>query len=252
MPPTDSQQSSSHIEWNKVTWYSKLLAVVLFIGLVCGAFFFGIWYQKQFSPVNIDISTNEGVQKQLEPNTDTAPSNKVTVEIPCDFSTDIVIPIDAKPVVLGSEYSKDSQHVYFSRGGEGGIITDADPATFRVLPDIDIFGMDAHNVYFAGCKLPNANSETFRHIPNGTYGTDGIHVYWRWILLSEADATKFVFMPGDYGKDDQAVYWGPDRLKVADPATFQSFFEDQVSCNGSCQIDAQDQNHTYMRGEIVQ
>lgn len=40
----------AHIEWNRVTWYSKILAVVLFVILVCSAFCFGVWYDKQASP----------------------------------------------------------------------------------------------------------------------------------------------------------------------------------------------------------
>ncbi|GEM_PF-5038569 len=37
------------IEWNKVTWYSKLAAVVLFVGVAVGAFWFGRWYEGFFS-----------------------------------------------------------------------------------------------------------------------------------------------------------------------------------------------------------
>jgi hypothetical protein len=250
MLPTESQQTSAKIEWNKVTWYSKLLAVVLFVGLVCGAFFFGIWYQKQIAPVASDISTSDGVQKQSQQSTSTTTSNDGIVEIPCD-PKNTAIPADAKPVVSNSEYLKDTQHVYLRRQDEAGLIPDADPATFRVLPDIDEFGMDAQHVYYAGCELPNANPETFTHLPNGTYGTDGTHIYWRWKLLSDIDAIKFVSLPRGYGKDDKIVYWEDEKVQGADPATFQSF-EDKVSCNGSCTITAQDKNHTYMLNEIVQ
>jgi len=45
MPPA----SQPILEWTKVTWYSKALAVALFVGLVCGAFFFGVWYQRAIS-----------------------------------------------------------------------------------------------------------------------------------------------------------------------------------------------------------
>jgi hypothetical protein len=47
MPPTEPTPTSPRVEWNKVIWYSRLLAVILFVGLVCGAFFFGSWYQRQ-------------------------------------------------------------------------------------------------------------------------------------------------------------------------------------------------------------
>src|SRR5579872_5785903 len=54
MPPEQG------IQWNKVTWYSKTLAVLLFVVLVCGAFFFGMWYQKQLSPaVQTLLNTNQ-------------------------------------------------------------------------------------------------------------------------------------------------------------------------------------------------
>lgn len=37
------------LTWSEVTWYSKLLAVLLFVWSVCGAFYFGTWYQQQLS-----------------------------------------------------------------------------------------------------------------------------------------------------------------------------------------------------------
>ena len=52
MLPTEQQSASTRIKWNKVTWYSGALAVLLFVALVCGAFFFGLWYQKQAMPIN--------------------------------------------------------------------------------------------------------------------------------------------------------------------------------------------------------
>jgi hypothetical protein len=35
------------IEWNKVTWYSKLLAVVIFVATFYLGFYFGMIYQNQ-------------------------------------------------------------------------------------------------------------------------------------------------------------------------------------------------------------
>ena len=42
------------IEWNKVTWYSKLLAVILFVGVFVIAFYFGEQYAsiKQMEPTS--------------------------------------------------------------------------------------------------------------------------------------------------------------------------------------------------------
>ncbi len=40
---------TQRIQWNSVTWSSKSLAIALFVLLICGAFYFGIWYQKELS-----------------------------------------------------------------------------------------------------------------------------------------------------------------------------------------------------------
>ena len=37
------------VEWNKVTWYSKVIALVLFIALPFVGFYLGVWYQKEIS-----------------------------------------------------------------------------------------------------------------------------------------------------------------------------------------------------------
>ena len=55
MPPLEQPivAASSKVEWNKVTWYSKLLAVLFFVAFVCGGFFFGMWYQQQLAPATV-------------------------------------------------------------------------------------------------------------------------------------------------------------------------------------------------------
>lgn len=47
------------IEWNKVTGYSKLLALLLFIGLPFLAFCLGVFYQKNIDTV--EKTTNTGL-----------------------------------------------------------------------------------------------------------------------------------------------------------------------------------------------
>ena len=54
MPP-EQNPTPPRIIWTEVTWYSKLLAALLFVGLVCGAFLFGVWYQKQVNPIETDV-----------------------------------------------------------------------------------------------------------------------------------------------------------------------------------------------------
>src|SRR3990167_9192827 len=38
------------IEWARVTWYSKLLALILFVLFPLTGFYLGMWYQKAISP----------------------------------------------------------------------------------------------------------------------------------------------------------------------------------------------------------
>ena len=65
MPP------ESGIQLNKVTWYSKTLAILLFVVLVCGAFYFGGWYQRQQTALAVPIeeaaSTNPQQSKYVFP-----------------------------------------------------------------------------------------------------------------------------------------------------------------------------------------
>ncbi|GEM_PF-1993348 len=59
------------IEWNKVTWYSKLAAVVLFVGVAVGAFWFGRWYEdarhkSRDQESAVSVSQNLGDQKTIQ------------------------------------------------------------------------------------------------------------------------------------------------------------------------------------------
>src|SRR6185295_18676352 len=62
MPPEAPPQARVGIEWNKVTWYSKLGAIMLFIGVVPAlTFYIGMQYQavkdiQTAVPVSIPLS----------------------------------------------------------------------------------------------------------------------------------------------------------------------------------------------------
>ncbi len=45
------------IEWDRVTWYSKTLAVILFVLLIAGTFWFGGWYQTQVAMSQVSIGS---------------------------------------------------------------------------------------------------------------------------------------------------------------------------------------------------
>ena len=45
------------IEWSKITWYSKILALALFVLLPFAGFYLGTWYQKEITPTVVDKTT---------------------------------------------------------------------------------------------------------------------------------------------------------------------------------------------------
>jgi hypothetical protein len=51
------------IEWNKVTWYSKLVAVIFFVVTFFTAFYFGVQYQKIVS--NFSFPENTESESEL-------------------------------------------------------------------------------------------------------------------------------------------------------------------------------------------
>lgn len=77
------------IEWNKVTWYSKLIAVILFVGTFVLGLYLGNEYQKAIAVSVVDdekVSPNsellekqeEGVQTQLQFGETTVLSKNIT------------------------------------------------------------------------------------------------------------------------------------------------------------------------------
>ncbi len=73
------------IEWNKVTWYSKLIAVVVFVVVFCVGFNLG----KQSEEVNSIVVPAHSVNKPTTSNADLGkPIN--TVSYSCDQNKTIV------------------------------------------------------------------------------------------------------------------------------------------------------------------
>ncbi len=44
------------IEWNKVTWYSKLIAVIFFVMTFALAFYFGVEYEKAWRNQEVEVN----------------------------------------------------------------------------------------------------------------------------------------------------------------------------------------------------
>ncbi|MCR4275788.1 MAG: hypothetical protein NUV90_00150 [Candidatus Parcubacteria bacterium] len=71
------------IEWNRVTWYSKLLAVVVFLAMFVTAFNLGILYQQ--ARINATLLAAPSTTVTASSTTETIPS---TIRISTPSTTD--------------------------------------------------------------------------------------------------------------------------------------------------------------------
>lgn len=116
--------------------------------------------------------------------------------------------------VYGDGYRKDNQHVYYNCDRVLG----ADSSTFTVdIPGADwIYGRDSTSVYYMSQKLEGADPNTIE-----------------------------VIQYGPYAKDKNAIFYNAQKIENADTETF-------TIIENSDEYDAQDKNHKYLRGEIVE
>ena len=83
------------VEWNRVTWYSKLLAVIFFVLTFSFAFYLGVQYEKVWQLNNTPAygTDSTGGEYGEIPDTSTSNSNVVAT------STDITLRVGEKGVV---------------------------------------------------------------------------------------------------------------------------------------------------------
>jgi len=167
-------------------------------------------------------------------------------------------------------YSKDLVYVYYN----GAVVQGANPYAFKIIgrprvtltPD-DYYAADTEHVFYNGTLVKYADPDTFVFLldkdRNPTdYAKDKDRVYNTYLgtVIKKADAGSFVALNYWYGKDKNSVYSmtqngaydsGRFPIKGADPATFVAV-TDPAYCRGDCTFDAQDKNHRYLRGVIVQ
>ncbi|TSC68916.1 MAG: hypothetical protein G01um101456_425, partial [Parcubacteria group bacterium Gr01-1014_56] len=175
--------------------------------------------------------------------------------------------VNVNEVTIAYGYSKDSVYVYLN----GEIIVGADPKTFLIIgtPRFTVnpemyYAKDTLHVYFDGTILVGADPATFVLIPDvgvdvafrSHFAKDKSHVYDSYFgtLLQGADPVSFVVLNYAYAKDTNHVYsfapgilGDPDTVPLngADPSTF-------TLVSGQTTYDAQDKDHKYLVGEIVQ
>ena len=98
------------IEWNKVTWYSKLLALALFVALPFIGFYYGVRYEKTVAaigqtPVLAVTATSAAAGYYNDPAEwqSDANSDAFSISYPIDFQTD-----DNYSMAPSSDWSADT------------------------------------------------------------------------------------------------------------------------------------------------
>lgn len=175
--------------------------------------------------------------------------------------------------VPDSDYAIDKNSVYTDTLDSNGInvgchsIQGSDPSTFHILAgNHGQVAADKNNVYLEG-QESSLDPGTLV-VLNWNYVKDAKSVYYDdpssasstyyraigWRPITGADANTFSILPSvnqwdvpSYAKDANNVYANGNVLVGADPTTFQTIVNSTHSG-----IDAQDKNHKYLNGQIVQ
>ena len=186
--------------------------------------------------------------------------------------------------ILSDAYARDAQHYYylqvFSDGEYEVSVIPCQYASFEVLDYR--FAKDAGDAYYTGKKIKGADGATFQPVGYG-YSKDAQHVFFESMQVSGADPQTFVpykenenamgttvdakdknniyvqekvfadvdaatfrILDEKYTADKNTVYYIGKKVKNADPGTFK------VYPHFMGNADAEDKNHKYGEGEVVE
>jgi hypothetical protein len=154
--------------------------------------------------------------------------------------------------VLNFQYGKDAGHVYTIHEDEEsyvGLVGGADPKTF--VPLGNSYAKDADHIYWNGMEIQGADLATFSTFRDNYYAKDKNRVYREGgpVTNLNLDPTTFIALNNVYVKDAHEVCYitvvDAQCLIGADPATF-------ILSTSSQTFEAQDKNHKYRNGKIVQ
>lgn len=142
--------------------------------------------------------------------------------------------------LLDGGLSKDSTSVYWTDGG----VLSKDPAHFAVVSNNDhyLFTKDSHTVQVNGNPITDADPATFR-VLQGAYAQDAGHVFYFSDPIEMADASTFRPLDGPYAGDIRRVYWMGKPIEGADPATFRV-----LNAAFECSADAE---RAYYRQSVI-
>lgn len=161
-----------------------------------------------------------------------------------------VYPIDCAYTsfqVLDYQFAKDAHNAFYL----GKKIKVADGASFQQIG----FGYtkDAQHVFFQDLQVAGADPQTFVPFKENenamgptAYARDNNNIYVNEKTFAGADAATFKILDEKYTSDKNGVYYFGKKVKNADPGTFKVF----PHFVGNA--DAEDKNHQYGEGKVVE
>ena len=168
-------------------------------------------------------------------------------------------------IYLGSKFSSDSRHALtvYSGGdvGAGGYATDGERVYYedQIVSGADtksfelqgVYGLDRSAVYHRGSILLNSHRESFHVLNGGVYAQDSTGVYYDGMPLTLADPESFTVLSVDlgYSKDARRVYINNNEVVGAD---LQTFLVVTGKTSKGVSYDAQDKNHYYSQGWLLE
>jgi hypothetical protein len=116
-------------------------------------------------------------------------------------------------------FIQDGQVVYVLGGNffnvGARVLEGADSASFELIDRN--YGRDHTAVFFHDKKLPGADPNSARVVTynsaegSASYLVTDQHVYWLATLISDANASKFTPLWGDYSRDDRTIFYTWDK-----------------------------------------
>jgi uncharacterized protein (UPF0333 family) len=155
----------------------------------------------------------------------------------------------AVPVtVLNQYYKKDADQVYFNNVPIKG----ADSKKFVILNGK--YANDGRDFNYLGGAIVSelddptwdVSSYEILSSKSASYARDKNHYYFNGVSITNAaSSSSFYVMNDNYAKDTRQVYYRFGIVNGADPLSF-------VLASSQAVYDAQDKNHKYLNGQIVQ
>jgi hypothetical protein len=149
--------------------------------------------------------------------------------------------------ILDYPYSKDNKHVFYL----GKVLSGADAATFIIIGDS--YAKDHQHVYYRASKVNGADPVSFTlfkenesSLGETVYARDKNGIYVNDRYFDKADLGSFTILNEKYTMDKNAVYYKMEKVKNADIASFK------VYPHYMGDADAEDKNHKYGDGKIVE